>query len=145
MIYRKSRLFVGTFFIFAKTFHMMMPTALLFLDFGGGEILIILLVILIVLGPNKIPEFAKKAGQVLRYIKNATDDIKREINKETEEIQKPFKSAYNSASSFSNDAHKAMKATLDDINNEDEELNNNKKDDVSSDSNKNEEKSAEKQ
>jgi len=79
----------------------MMPSALLFLDFGGGEILIILLVILIVLGPKKIPEFAKKAGQVMRYIRSATDDIKREINKETEEVQKPFKSAYQSANAFS--------------------------------------------
>ncbi|NPD46883.1 MULTISPECIES: twin-arginine translocase TatA/TatE family subunit [unclassified Lentimicrobium] len=96
----------------------MMPSALLFLDFGGGEILIILLVILIVLGPKKIPEFAKKAGQVMRYIRNATDDIKREINKETGEIQKPFKSAYNSATAFSENAHKAMKSTLDDLNQE---------------------------
>lgn len=96
----------------------MMPSALLFLDFGGGEILIILMVILIVLGPKKIPEFAKKAGQVMRYIKNATDDIKQEINKETEEVQKPFKSAYQSATAFSENAHKAMKSTLDDLNQE---------------------------
>ena len=96
----------------------MMPSALLFLDFGGGEILIILLVILIVLGPKKIPEFAKKAGQVMRYIRNATDDIKREINKETDEVQKPFKSAYQSANAFSENAHKAMKSTLDDLNQE---------------------------
>lgn len=96
----------------------MIPSALLFLDFGGGEILIILMVILIVLGPKKIPEFAKKAGQVMRYIRNATDDIKQEINKETEEIQKPFKSAYQSANAFSENAHKAMKSTLDDLNQE---------------------------
>lgn len=95
---------------------------LLFLDFGGGEIIIILLVILIVLGPDKIPAFAKKAGQVMRYVRNATDDIKKEINKETEEVQKPFKSAYKSASSFSDNAQKAMKATLDDINKEEEEI-----------------------
>lgn len=95
---------------------------LLFLDFGGGEIIIILLVILIVLGPDKIPEFAKKAGQVMRYVKNATDDIKKEINKETEEVKKPFKNAYKSASSFSDKAQKSMNATLDDIHREEEEI-----------------------
>ena len=104
----------------------MMPSALLFLDFGGGEILIILMVILIVLGPKKIPEFAKKAGQVMRYIKSATDDIKQEINKETEEIQKPFKSAYHSATAFSENAHKAMKTTLDDLNQEENKANDTK-------------------
>jgi Tat protein translocase TatB subunit len=94
---------------------MLRPELLLFLDFGGGEIIIILLVILIVLGPDKIPAFAKRAGQVIRYIRNATDDIKREIDKETQEIQTPIKSAYKSASSFSENANKAMKATFEDL------------------------------
>lgn len=96
--------------------------ALLFLDFGGGEIIIILLVILIVLGPDKIPEFAKKAGQVMRYVKGATDDIKKEINKETDEVQKPFKSAYKSATSFTENAQKAMNTTLEDIELEEKEI-----------------------
>ena len=95
---------------------------LLFLDFGGGEIIIILLVILVILGPDKIPEFAKKAGQVMRYVRNATDDIKKEINKETDEIQKPFKSAYKEATSFADNAKKAMNTTLEDINKEEEEI-----------------------
>lgn len=127
----------------------MMPSALIFLDFGGGEILIILLVILIVLGPKKIPEFAKKAGQVMRYIRNATDDIKREINKETEEIQKPFKSAYQSANAFSENAHKAMKTTLDELNQEEKTSKVNdsdiKTDQVENESIKNDTKSTEKQ
>lgn len=94
---------------------MIKPTVFLFLDFGGGEIIIILLVILIVLGPDKIPAFAKRAGQVIRYVRKATDDIKKEIDKETQEIQTPIKSAYQSATSFSENAHKAMKTTLEEI------------------------------
>lgn len=123
----------------------MMPSALLFLDFGGGEILIILLVILIVLGPKKIPEFAKKAGQVMRYIRSATDDIKREINKETDEIQKPFKSAYQSANSFSENAHKAMKSTLEDLNLEENKNKEAKSDNEDQEVTKKDSKSAEKQ
>lgn len=94
---------------------MIQPSLILFLDFGGGEIMIILLVILIVLGPDKIPAFAKQAGQVIRYVRRATDDIKKEINKETEDLKAPIKSAYQSATSFSENAHKAMKATLTEI------------------------------
>lgn len=94
---------------------MFKPTIVLFLDFGGGEIIIILLVILIVLGPDKIPAFARKAGEVLRYVRKATDDIKREINKEAEDIQTPIKSAYQSAKDFNENAHKKIKATLNEI------------------------------
>ena len=94
---------------------MFKPTIVLFLDFGGGEIIIILLVILIVLGPDKIPAFARKAGEVLRYVRKATDDIKREINKEAEDIQAPIKSAYQSAKDFNENAHKKFKATLSEI------------------------------
>lgn len=100
---------------------MLKPSVFLFLDFGGGEIIIILLVILIVLGPDKIPAFAKRAGQVIRYVRNATDDIKREIDKETQEIKTPLKSAYQSASSFSENVNKAMKTTLKEIESEEAE------------------------
>jgi len=94
---------------------MIKPGVFLFLDFGGGEIIIILLVILIVLGPDKIPAFAKRAGEIIRYVRKATDDIKKEIDKETNDIQAPIKSAYQSATSFSENAHKAMKTTLAEI------------------------------
>ncbi len=94
---------------------MIKPSLLLFLDISGGEIIIILLVILIVLGPDKIPEFAKKAGNVMRFVRKATNDIKTEINKETDAVQEPFKSAYQEVSAFSKNANDAMKSTLDEI------------------------------
>ncbi|MCK5777131.1 MAG: twin-arginine translocase TatA/TatE family subunit [Bacteroidales bacterium] len=98
---------------------MIKPNLLLFLDFGGGEIIIILMVILIVLGPDKIPAFAKKAGDVIRFVRKATDDIKTEINKEANAVQEPFKEAYGEVSAFSRNASDAVKATLDDIENAD--------------------------
>jgi len=99
---------------------MIKPSLLLFLDFGGGEVIIILLVILIVLGPDKIPEFAKKAGDIMRFVRKATNEIKTEINKEANAVQEPFKSAYNEVSAFSKNATDAMKATLDEIEQEEE-------------------------
>lgn len=102
---------------------MIKPNVLLFLDFGGGEIIIILLVILIILGPDKIPAFAKKAGDVMRFVRKATDDIKTEINKEANAVQEPFKEAYGEVSAFSRNANDAVKNTLDDIENIDKTTN----------------------
>ena len=57
--------------------------ALLFLDISFGEIFIIVAVIFIIFGPQKIPEIARKVGKGMREIKKASNEIKREINRET--------------------------------------------------------------
>jgi sec-independent protein translocase protein TatA len=51
---------------------------------GTTEIILILLVILIMFGASKIPEFAKSLGKGIREFKNAARDIKSEIEKETD-------------------------------------------------------------
>jgi Tat protein translocase TatB subunit len=67
----------------------MIPQTILFLDMGGGEIALIALVIFIVLGPDKIPEMARKFGKAMRFVRTATNDIKREINIDEDIMQKP--------------------------------------------------------
>jgi sec-independent protein translocase protein TatA len=57
-------------------------SVLLFLDISFGEIFIIVAVIFIIFGPQKIPEFARKFGKGMREIKKASSQIQREINKE---------------------------------------------------------------
>ncbi|KAB1062695.1 Sec-independent protein translocase subunit TatA/TatB [Salibacter halophilus] len=52
---------------------------LLFFDLGGGEVFMILFIVLLLFGAKKIPEFARGLGKGIRYIKNATDDIQRDI------------------------------------------------------------------
>ena len=46
---------------------------------GGAEMIIILLVIIMFFGADKIPEFARMFGKGMREVKNATNDIQREI------------------------------------------------------------------
>ncbi|MCK5338476.1 MAG: twin-arginine translocase TatA/TatE family subunit [Bacteroidales bacterium] len=46
-----------------------MVPALLFLDISFGEIFIIVAVIFIIFGPQKIPEIARKVGKGMREIK----------------------------------------------------------------------------
>ena len=53
---------------------------LVFLFIGGPEIFIIFIIVLVVFGPNKIPEIARGLGKGMRQVKDATNEIKREIN-----------------------------------------------------------------
>ncbi|MGG5507547.1 MULTISPECIES: Sec-independent protein translocase subunit TatA/TatB [unclassified Myroides] len=52
---------------------------------GGGEFFFIILVILMLFGSDKVPEMARAFGKFMTQIKNATNDIKSEINKSAEE------------------------------------------------------------
>ena len=47
---------------------------------SGGEIFLILVVIVMLFGADKIPEIARGLGKGMRQIKDATNDIKNEIN-----------------------------------------------------------------
>ncbi|HTT70987.1 MAG TPA: twin-arginine translocase TatA/TatE family subunit [Anaeromyxobacteraceae bacterium] len=47
-----------------------------------GEILIILVLALILLGPQKLPDAAKQLGKGLREFKKATDDLKAQFESE---------------------------------------------------------------
>ena len=51
-----------------------------FLFISGPEILLILLVIVMFFGTDRIPDIARGLGKGIRQIKDATNDIKREIN-----------------------------------------------------------------
>src|SRR3990172_7176310 len=49
---------------------------------GFGEILIILVLALILLGPARLPEVAKQLGKGLRDFRKATDDLKGQFERE---------------------------------------------------------------
>lgn len=51
--------------------------------FGMGtfEIVTILVVATLIFGPNRIPEFAKKAGEFLRGFRKVTSDMTKEFTK----------------------------------------------------------------
>ncbi|MCX6233927.1 MAG: twin-arginine translocase TatA/TatE family subunit [Bacteroidetes bacterium] len=63
---------------------------LLFLDIGGGELLVILLAVFILFGPSKLPEMAKKIGKVVYDLKKASSDVTREITNETRSVKQEF-------------------------------------------------------
>ena len=51
-----------------------------FLFIGGPEIIVIGLLVVMLFGADKIPEIARGLGKGMRQLKDATNDIKREIN-----------------------------------------------------------------
>jgi len=55
-----------------------------FLFISGAEIFFILFIVVMVFGADKIPGIARGLGKGMRQLKDATDDIKREIQKTTD-------------------------------------------------------------
>ncbi|MDX1272063.1 twin-arginine translocase TatA/TatE family subunit [Bizionia paragorgiae] len=55
-----------------------------FLFISGAEIAVIVLIVVMVFGADKIPEIARGMGKTMRTLKDATNDIKSEITKSAE-------------------------------------------------------------
>ncbi len=71
------------------------------LDIGLSELLIIMAVALIVLGPKKLPEVARSLGRGLAQFRRASEDLRRSILVEDEPLERnksaealPYSSAY---------------------------------------------------
>lgn len=52
-----------------------------FLNMGGGEIMLILAVVLLLFGGKKLPELARGLGKGIKDFKDASDGVKREIHR----------------------------------------------------------------
>ena len=68
----------------------MISNSILIGMFGGYEVVIILAVVLLLFGGRKIPEVMRGLGKGMKEFKNATNDIKEEINEidPTKELRK---------------------------------------------------------
>lgn len=56
----------------------MMPLA--FMNIGGQELILILLIILVLFGARKLPELAKGMGQAIREFQKAKDEFSDELH-----------------------------------------------------------------
>ncbi|MEO8066789.1 MAG: twin-arginine translocase TatA/TatE family subunit [Flavobacteriales bacterium] len=63
---------------------------LLFLDVSGGEILVILLLVLLFFGSKGIPDIARTLGRTMRQLRDASNQVQREIQKETNVVKRGF-------------------------------------------------------
>ena len=60
---------------------------LLFFNLGGGEIFMIVFLVLLLFGSKKIPELARGLGKGIRYFKEATSDVQNEINDSIKDVK----------------------------------------------------------
>ncbi|WP_295841284.1 twin-arginine translocase TatA/TatE family subunit [uncultured Apibacter sp.] len=85
-----------------------------------GEIIVILLVVVLLFGPDKIPEIARGLGQGVRAMKDATDNIKREVmsqidnNGAVKQIEDEISEAKKNMDKTSNEVTNNLNDLLDD-------------------------------
>jgi sec-independent protein translocase protein TatA len=65
----------------------MNTSVLLFLNIGGQETILILVAVLLLFGGKKLPELARGLGKGIREFKDATEDVKSEIQKNINAVQ----------------------------------------------------------
>lgn len=64
----------------------------MFSKLGPTEIIIIAIVVLILFGAKRIPDFAKGIGQGLKEFRKASKEIKKEIQESSQDIDEAIKS-----------------------------------------------------
>lgn len=58
-------------------------------NIGPWELILILVVALIVVGPGKLPEVAKSLGKATREFKKATSGMKKEFDEAIKSVEEP--------------------------------------------------------
>ena len=77
---------------------------------GMPELVIILVIALIVIGPQKLPDLAKSLGKGLAEFKKATDDFKQTIDLETKNAEEKERLAKQAEAKQQAEAEKAKLA-----------------------------------
>ena len=82
---------------------------------GVWELVVVFIVALIVIGPDKFPEYARKLGEALRqfkkYSSEATKEIRESVVEPLQEAQKPLKEAMEPVS----DLERSVRGEVDDL------------------------------
>ena len=81
-----------------------------FLFIGGPEIFVVILIVVLFFGADKIPEIARGLGKGIRQAKEATNDIKKEI-RDSSKVQSPQKELSNNIEQEISD----VKSQLDEV------------------------------
>ena len=88
---------------------------------GFTEIIVIFIVALIVIGPDKLPFYVKKLGAGLREFRKATDDMTKDIRESVveplEEAQKPIREAMEPFEQLDRDVRNNFKEASDSLKN----------------------------
>ncbi len=58
-------------------------------DVGGGELILILLVVILLFGPKKLPELARSFGKGMRHVRRAQEDLSQQIRDISADVSAP--------------------------------------------------------
>ena len=88
---------------------------------GAMELVVIFIVALLVIGPDKLPQYARKFGAALREFKKASSDVTQEIRESVidplEEAQRPLREAMEPLEDLKSDLQRDLKGVEKDLNN----------------------------
>ena len=97
----------------------------MYLFISGPEIFVVLLIVVMLFGSDKLPEIARGLGKGMRQIKDATNDIKREIKNSAEKhdidldvassVKKEFNKVKDNVEDFTSPIKKTVKENIDDF------------------------------
>lgn len=79
---------------------------------GGGELVFIMFIVLMLFGSDKVPEMARTMGKAMAQLKNATNDIKSEIQKGAEANGLDQKTLDNLTGGINSEINKAKESLL---------------------------------
>ena len=86
---------------------------------GTLEIVVIVIVALFVIGPDNLPSYAKKFGEVLKSLRAATADLSKDVQENIveplNEAQKPLRDALQPLQETVDDVHKNISAAKDSV------------------------------
>ncbi len=84
---------------------------------GGGELIFIMFIVLMLFGSDKVPEMARTMGKAMAQLKNATNDLKSEIQKGAEDNGFDQKSLSDLTNNITSEINKAKTNLLGDTSN----------------------------
>ena len=67
---------------------MPLSTFPLLFDISGGELIVVLLFVLMFFGAKGIPDLARGLGRTMRQVRDATQEVKREIDRGAREVRR---------------------------------------------------------
>ncbi|MCX6296879.1 MAG: twin-arginine translocase TatA/TatE family subunit [Bacteroidetes bacterium] len=92
----------------------MLNSIFLFLNLGGGEIFIVVLVVIMFFGSDKLPGIAKGLGKGLRELNDAKAQIENEISKSTQGFRDELEKHTSEIQSEITKAGEGMKRQIED-------------------------------
>lgn len=86
-------------------------------DFSLGKLILLALIALLVLGPDKLPGAARTAGALLRRLRGGWDSVRAEVEREleVEEIRRAARQAAADAEAAQSEASDALRRLHDEV------------------------------